>query len=170
MSEYIDRRCFIKCAAGSTVALASGHMFGTSAEHARGCHYFNAAQAATITAIAEQIVPSDDWPGAQQAGVLFYIDGLLGGRYGAFYRERYESGLKLIDSLSKGHFQKDFVNLNSDQQISVLQALESGSGGGKEGGRFFKLVWQHTMEGYYGDPKHGADRGNRSWQMIGFEG
>jgi gluconate 2-dehydrogenase gamma chain len=170
VSEYVDRRSFIKCAAGSTVALASRQLFGTSADHAPGCQYFQTGQAATVEAIAEQIVPSDDSPGAQQAGVLFYIDGLLGGRFGSFYRGRYESGLKLIDGLSKRQFHKDFANLNSDQQISVLQALQSGSGGGEEGRRFFKLVLRHTMEGYYGDPEHGGNRGNASWHMIGFEG
>jgi gluconate 2-dehydrogenase gamma chain len=170
MGEYIGRRKFIKCAAGSTVALASMQVFGTSADHTRGCKYFNVTQAATVSAIAEQIVPADDSPGAHEAGVLFYIDGRLSGRYGGFYRERYESGLKLVNELSQREFHKDFVTLHSDQQVSVLQALESGTGGGEEGRRFFALIWQHTMEGYYGDPEHGGNRDTKSWQMIGFEG
>lgn len=170
MGEDIGRRRFIKCAAGSTVALASMQVFGTAADHARGCKYFNVAQAATVNAIAEQIVPADDSPGAHEAGILFYIDGLLNGRYGGFYRERYESGLKLIDRFSRGQFHKDFVNLNSDQQISVLKALESGSAAGSEGSRFFVLILQHTIEGYYGDPEHHGNPGNASWRMIGFEG
>jgi gluconate 2-dehydrogenase gamma chain len=170
VGEYIGRRKFIQCAAGSTVALASLQTFGTSVDHARGCKYFTVAEGATVTAIAEQIVPSDDAPGAHEAGVLFYIDGLLSGRYGGFYRERYQNGLKLVNEVSQKQFHRDFVSLNSSQQVSLLQTLESGSGAGEEGRRFFALIRQHTMEGYYGDPEHGGNRDTKSWQMIGFEG
>jgi gluconate 2-dehydrogenase gamma chain len=170
VSEPIDRRSFIKSAAGSTVALASLRGFGASADHVAGCKFFNAGQAAIVIAIAEQIVPHDDSPGAQQAGVLFYIDGLLSGKFGRFYRERYESGLRLVHELSQKQFHRGFASLASDQQLSILQTLESETGAGTEGQRFFSIVLQHTMEGYYGDPEHGGNRGNASWKMIGFEG
>lgn len=170
MSQHIDRRSFIKSAAGSTVALASLQVFGTSADHAAGCKFLNAGQAAIVKAITLQIVPHDDSPGAEQAGVLFYIDGLLSGRFGRFYAERYESGFRLVDELSQKQFHHGFVALTFDQQLSILQALESGTGAGAEGQRFFALILQHTMEGYYGDPEHGGNRGNESWKMIGFEG
>jgi len=170
MSEPIDRRGFIKSAAGSTVALASLQVFGISADHAPGCKFFSAGQAATLKAIAEQFVPQDDLPGAEKAGVLFYIDGLLSGKFGRFYTERYQSGLRLVNELSQKEFHNDFASLANDQQLSVLHTLESGTDGAAEGPRFFALILQHTMEGYYGDPEHGGNRGNVSWQWIGFEG
>ena len=170
VSEPIDRRDFIKSAAGSTVAMASLQVFCASTDHATGFKFFNAAQAATVKAIAEQFVPQDDSPGAQQAGVLFFIDGILTGKFGRFYEDRYESGLRLINELSRKQFRHDFASLASDQQLSILRGLESGTGVPPEGQRFFSLILQHTMEGYYGDPEHGGNRGSASWKMIGFEG
>ena len=170
MSMPIDRRSFIKSAAGSTVVLASMPALAAATNLATGCKFFTPAQAATVKAIAEQFVPQDDASGAQQAGVLFYIDGLLIGKFGRFYVEHYQSGLRLVNQLSQKQFHHDFSGLAAEQQLSLLQALESGTGAGAEGQRFFALILQHTMQGYYGDPEHGGNRGGTSWKMIGFEG
>jgi gluconate 2-dehydrogenase gamma chain len=123
-----------------------------------------------VNAIAEQIVPADDSRGAKQAGVVFYIDGILSGRYGGFYKDRYHQGLGMVDEASHKRFARNFVGLDREQQLSILTALESGDTAAEDGRRFFALILQHTMEGYYGDPEHGGNRGNASWQMIGFEG
>ena len=32
---------------------------------------------------------------------------------------------------------------------------------------FFTLILGHTMQGYYGDPRHGGNRGRASWKMLG---
>jgi gluconate 2-dehydrogenase gamma chain len=170
MSIPIDRRSFIKSAAGSTVVLASMPALAAATNLASGCKFFNPAQAATVEAIAEQFVPQDDAFGARQAGVLFYIDGLLIGKFGRFYVEHYQSGFRLMNQLSQKQFHHDFSGLAGEQQLSLLQALESGTGAGAEGQRFFALILQHTMQGYYGDPEHGGNRGSMSWKMIGFEG
>lgn len=170
MSETLDRRTFIKSAAGSTIVLASLPAFGAPSDRAYGCKFFNAGQAAIVKAITEQIVPHDDSPDSQQAGVLFYIDGVLSGKFARFYTERYERGLRLVDEVSQKKFHLGFASLTSDKQVSILQQLESGKAAAEEGQHFFALILQHTMEGYYGDPEHGGNRDNASWKMIGFEG
>src|SRR5205814_3792122 len=77
VSHEIDRRHFLKSiAAGGTVALTSwtvSEALTTEGALARGCKVFTAPQAALVEAIAEQIVPSDDFPGGKGAGVVFYI-------------------------------------------------------------------------------------------------
>jgi gluconate 2-dehydrogenase gamma chain len=35
--------------------------------------------------------------------------------------------------------------------------------------RFFELVRNHTMEGYYGSPRHGGNRDAVSWRMLGLD-
>ena len=32
---------------------------------------------------------------------------------------------------------------------------------------FFAYVVDHTMQGYYGDPRHGGNREGASWKMLG---
>jgi gluconate 2-dehydrogenase gamma chain len=32
---------------------------------------------------------------------------------------------------------------------------------------FFELVRKHTLEGYYGSPRHGGNRDAVSWRMLG---
>lgn len=168
----MDRRRFLKSAAGSTVVLASIPVLGVPADHslATGCRVFTVAQAATVGAIAVQFVPTDNDPGAKETGVVFFIDGLLAGRFGKFFKDCYERGLAVVDEVSSKRFGQNFVALDHDQQITVLKALESGEAAGNDGCDFFSLILRHTMEGYYGDPEHGGNRDNASWKMIGFEG
>jgi gluconate 2-dehydrogenase gamma chain len=37
----------------------------------------------------------------------------------------------------------------------------------KENRRFFEIVREHSMEGYYGSPRHGGNRDAVSWRMLG---
>ena len=168
----MDRRRFLKSAAGGTVVLAYLPALGMPPEKsvAPACKFFTVAQAATAGSVVQQIVPPDEYPGAKDSGVVFYIDGILSGRFGHFYRERYEQGLKLLDGASHKQFVRNFSSLEDTQQIAILRALESGQAGGAEGREFFALIRQHTMESYYGDPEHGGNHEGASWEMIGFEG
>jgi gluconate 2-dehydrogenase gamma chain len=34
---------------------------------------------------------------------------------------------------------------------------------------FFELVRSHTLEGYYGSPRHGGNRDAVSWRMLGLD-
>ena len=131
---------------------------------------FTASQAAMVGAIAEQLVPKDEYPGGKEAGVVSFIDAKLAGPYGKFYVDRYQSGLALVDKVSQKVAGGDFVSLNSAQQQKVLSSLEAGIDGEPAAREFFGLIREHTLEGYYGDPQHGANRNGESWKMIGFGG
>jgi gluconate 2-dehydrogenase gamma chain len=174
VSGHRDRRDFLKSVAtGGTVALTSWPALAAEAldnSLAPGCNVFTISQAALVGAIVEQIVPSDNYPGAKEGGVVAFIDRILAGPFGEFYKARYKQGLLMIDELSQMRFTRNFVSLVSDQQASVLISLESGIGGSSAGREFFGLILQHTIEGYYGDPKHGGNLGGVSWKMIGFAG
>src|ERR1700732_1181724 len=106
MSNSMDRRDFLKSmAAGGTAALTSSPVLEAAVHRsvAPGCKFFTVSQAALVENIAEQMVPADEHPGGKSAGVVFYIDGVLAGRFGKFYKHRYEKGLDLVDVVSQKH-------------------------------------------------------------------
>ena len=171
MSNSMDRRDFLK-AAGGTVAIASLPAMGATVQRslASGCKFFTVPQAALVESIAEQMIPADDTPGGKAAGVVFYIDGVLAGPYGKFYRTSYEEGLAMIDATSQKQFGGGFASVGSEHRAAILEAVQSGHSRRESRHEFFGLLWRHVMEGYYGDPEHGGNRDGASWKMIGFEG
>jgi hypothetical protein len=174
ISQPVDRRNFLKSvAAGGTIALTTWPVSGTAlVESAVPSEYkvLTPAQVALVEAIAEQFVPADNYSGGRAAGVASYIDGILAGHFGKFYKDRYEQGLNLVDEISRKQFARSFVSLASERQITILTTLESGAGtGGTDGRQFFALILQHTMEAYYGSA-HDDGTGGTGWKMIGFQG
>lgn len=164
---------------GRVYALA--HSSENTGELAPGCQFFNVAQARTLEAICDQIIPPDDYPGAKDVGVLYYIDNALS-NWLPQNRWDYVAGLEAVDESSKQMFGQRFADLEWDEQTKVLQAMERGeapgmiwtklrigAGGAKSSQGFLNTVISHTMQGYYGDPKYGGNRGKKSWEMIGFK-
>jgi hypothetical protein len=174
MPEDLDRRNFLVSIAGGTAALASwgtpGVGFVVDSVSAASFRALTLAQGKLLEAIAEQLVPADEFPGARDAGVVSYIDGVLAGPYGKFYKSHYDHGLQAIETYSVKQFQKAFVSLDPAQRTDILSKFESGAADGESGQRFFNLILMQTFEGYYAQSRHGADGANPSWKMIGFEG
>jgi gluconate 2-dehydrogenase gamma chain len=66
---------------------------------------------------------------------------------------------------------KVFADLLSEQQIVVLHQLEDGKASGTiwkqvSSAEFFGYLVDHTMQGFYGDPRHGGNRDGVSWKML----
>lgn len=111
-------------------------------------------QAETVAAITTQIIPTDEDPGAHEAGVTQYIDTLCAGSEGRQWL--YTEGIRTLDELSADRFGsgKAFVDLTLEQQIELLLAMEETD--------FFRMVRADTFEGFYTNPI--------SWGFIGYEG
>ena len=67
-----------------------------------------------------------------------------------------------------------FENLPWDAQTAFLREMESGTLGGASWGngfaaRFFELLRSHSMQGYYGSPRHGGNKNFVSYKMIGID-
>ena len=65
-----------------------------------------------------------------------------------------------------------FTELGPESQDEVLKALEAGGAAGEarkglSSKVFFSLILSHTMQGFYGDPRHGGNRERVSWKMLG---
>ena len=161
-----DRRVFLQAA----VAAAAAAGFGCG-RNGMPWRFFTLDEARTLAAICEQIIPADQDPGAAWAGVVNYIDRQLCGGLGR-WRDAYRAGIAAVDERSSRVYSKSFADLDSQQQIEFLQKMEAGQLPSElwkdvRAGEFFGLVVDHTMQGYYGDPRHGGNRGRVSWKMLG---
>jgi gluconate 2-dehydrogenase gamma chain len=124
------------------------------------------AEAVTLAAICDQVIPPDQDPGASQAGVVEYIDRQLKGHFRKL-QATYREGLAAIDGLSRHQRGKAFAELDAGAQLEMLTALEAKKLGDGALRDFFQTVIAHAMQGYYGSPRHGGNRNWASWRMLG---
>ncbi|MEO8369597.1 MAG: gluconate 2-dehydrogenase subunit 3 family protein [Candidatus Solibacter sp.] len=122
--------------------------------------FLTIAEGETLAALCEQIIPTDQTPGASWAGVVNFIDRQLIGPYRR-QRDAYRTGLAELNRIAVGLGVPSFADLDAPRQAALLQSLD---GAPK---RFFTTVIAHTMQGYYGDPRHGGNRDAISWRMLG---
>src|SRR5664279_1862227 len=95
--QYIKgpgRRQFLK--SGLTTAVGAA-IACNSRPAAANWRFFTPAQAETVDALCEQLIPADQDPGAKAAGVVHYIDLQLSRRFKK-HRATYAKGLEAVDS------------------------------------------------------------------------
>jgi gluconate 2-dehydrogenase gamma chain len=124
--------------------------------------FFTASQAVQVEALTAQIIPTDDTPGAKEAGAVYFIDRALA----TFDKERvpvYAKGLKNLESVSRKLFPRSgtFVELKADQQIKVMRAIEKSE--------FFEVLRTQTVISFMASPEYGGNRDKAGWKLIGFE-
>jgi gluconate 2-dehydrogenase gamma chain len=142
-------------------AMGQGH----TAPHTAGdpkISFLTAADAVDIEAVAAQIIPTDDSPGAREAGVVYFIDRALGTFFSqlasdyraqlvtfqAGYRDRYPAA-------------RSFASLTSGQQIEFLKGIDKTP--------FFTTTHLLTLLGMFTLPDYGGNRNGIGWKLIGFE-
>lgn len=153
----LKRRKFLKVAA----AAAAGGAVGCGGPRSPW-RFLSPPEAETLAALCDQIIPPDDYPGAAQAGVVVFIDRQLIGHYNEF-QQVYRQGLRAVEERSATLHGKPFTALSFGEQTELAAALEKD----EEQRPFFNLVLTHTMQGYYGSPRHGGNRHAVSWKMLG---
>src|SRR5690606_28764205 len=122
----------------------------------------NNEEAATFIAIAEQIIPADHDPGATDAGVVNFIDKQLTGPYNR-YIDMYRNGLAAINSASTELLNNPFYNLKWEEQTAFMETMEAGKLPESHWQdinqrSFFNLLLDHSMQGFYGSPRHGGNK------------
>ena len=150
--------------AGSVWAmLAQTHSHPSATSSPVGAlQFFTPEQAQEVEAMAAQIIPADDLPGARETGVIRFIDANLA----AFDHDQqpvYVAGLRELSDKVKSMFPpaSRFSQLEPARQIELLRAIEKT--------RFFDLVRLHTVMGFFSNPEYGGNRDRAGWKMIGFE-
>ena len=124
--------------------------------------YLGDSDAAEIEALVETILPSDETPGAREAGVIYFIDRALT----TFHKDQqhaYRDGLRDFQAKRLALFPEShsIAQLTAQQRIDLLKSLERSE--------FFSLLRFHTLAGFLGDPSYGGNRDGAGWKLIGFE-
>jgi hypothetical protein len=94
----------------------------------RAANRFDPRQRATVTAIAERIIPETDTPGARAAGVPDFIELIVAEHYKDDERGGFLRGLSDVDARSRTRFRRDFAGVAPGQQDEILTALEAEAG------------------------------------------
>ena len=206
----IDRRKFLKKSAigilGAGVVLTTGNIIVSPpdmdlpdpypempakkpviAPYNNKALFFDEHQYALVATLAALIIPTDDDPGATEAGVVDYIDSHVAGspRKQAVYGR----GLKWLDEFSQDRYGsgKEFLSLSLEEQIELLSLMNESSlmrgrpvsgfaqrvdrkidkiwddiVGIGENSKFFKVIRGDVIDGYFSNPV--------SWQVAGYFG
>ena len=160
--------------------------------------FFTPAEVAFINAAVGRLIPSDPvGPGGVEAGVTFFLDRQLAGKFGQgdhFYlggpwpkgtaeqgyqsrfnpAQLYRAAIAAIGKyVGKAFGAGAFSGLLAEHQDKVLKGLESGAislEDGVDSKSFFAMLLQNTKEGYFSDPIYGGNKDMAAWKMIGFPG
>ena len=124
--------------------------------------FFSPEQAREIEAIAAQIIPSDDSPGAREAHAVHFIDRALV----TFEHDKqpsYTRGLEYLRRKTRELFPEaqQFSALGSGDQVRLLHLIENTD--------FFEIVRIHTIMGFLSNPQYGGNSNQVGWKLIGFE-
>ncbi len=149
-------------AAWADVLSAQQHAHATAGSATPHFETLDPATAAEIEAIAAQIIPSTNGPGAREAGVIYFIDRALS-TFAADQREAYRLGMAQLQQKRQELFPSSttIASLASQQQIALIRAIETSD--------FFALLRTHTVLGFLGNPSYGGNREEIGWKQIGFE-
>ena len=96
-SRNLDRRRFLQT---STATAAAGTIAGCSSA-GKSYRFLTDHEAATIRALADQIIPPDDYPGAGEAGADRFVDTQLDTHY-KHWQDAYRDGIAEIDAAARG--------------------------------------------------------------------
>ena len=167
-SGLITRRAFLRA---SSATLLAAPLIQLPSFFESSHRYFTDAEAATVNAMCDRIIPADEDPGAAWAGAVEFIDRKLVG-YHRRYQSLYRVGLKGVSQSCITLFNKEFIDLTNAQQDALLRSLESNQAPGAiwsqvPASDFFNRLVEHTLEGFYGGPRHGGNRDAVSWRMLG---
>jgi gluconate 2-dehydrogenase gamma chain len=189
MINDLTRRNFLtRAGAGLSAVWLSAHWpaLVAAAQHAHQAtksaapakfQFFSPEQAVEIDAITARIIPTDETPGAHEAGVVYFIDRALA-TFAVDDQKTYTDGLPALQARVHELFPtvEKFSNATPDQQDQVLRSFDGPSRSGTRNSRrrvavasFFDTLRAHTVIGFLIDPDSasGGNRDGVGWKVIG---
>jgi len=133
--------------------------------------FFTEAEASCVMALCEQIIPADKYGGgATEAGVIHYIDRQLVAVFD-YDQVVYQQGISALQATCMEIYGSRYESLEPAVQYFICTQLEENDLAGSDWGdlkpsRFFSLIISHTMQGFYGAPRHGGNRNYMSYKMM----
>jgi len=132
--------------------------------------FFTNEEAKTVIAFAEQIIPADKDPGATDANVINFIDKQLVNHYRRF-QDEYRNGIAALKKTAQEIHQAAFYELDWQTQTRFMEKMESGELPEEHWQKinqrnFFNMLMDHSLQGFYGSPRHGGNKDYVSYKMI----
>lgn len=193
MIKKLNRRTFLeKTGTGLSAAVLAAQMpeLVAAAAHARHAaksgwpekfQFFTPEQAKEVDALTARIIPSDDTPGAREAGAVYFIDRALA-TFATDDQKAYEQGLLSLQTQVAELFPGvlKFSAATAEQQDEALVYLDPENpenarpriaGSAKRADpflqSFFETVRMHTITAFLVDPESGGNRDAVGWKLIG---
>jgi gluconate 2-dehydrogenase gamma chain len=168
MSSGLSRREWL--AAWSASLAVAWHEVVAAEQHAHDAArasgtapftYFTRETAAEVEAVAAQIIPATDTPGAREAGVIYFIDRALT-TFDRDQQKLYRTGMAQLQAKRARMFprSRNFASLATEQQLALVQAIEDTP--------FFDLIRFHTMLGFFGSSRDASGK-PVGWALLGIE-
>jgi gluconate 2-dehydrogenase gamma chain len=126
--------------------------------------FFTAEEAVDFEAVAAQIVPTDETPGAREARVVRFADRALATIFPES-QTQFRADLKqLADFVElRGTRTRAFATLHPDRQLALLAEFQ------RSHTPVFGRFRQMTMRGMFSHPVHGGNFQKIGWRLIGFD-
>lgn len=186
---HIDRRGILKGLGALFGAQVANNLLGGEAwsvamafqqtPDKRQLQLLSSAQLSTLAAVADVTIPATDTPGALATDCHWFVDNQL---QHCFDTQAQTAALAILDKLeasASGQQGNTFSQLDNDQQLILLNALEqSAQGFSQNDTQAFKLVKSLLVFGYFTsevgmtkmlayDPVPGGFRGSVPYASVG---
>jgi gluconate 2-dehydrogenase gamma chain len=189
INELSRRRFLSQAGIAASAAWVSAHWpeMVSAATHAHQAaqsgaaykfEFFTPAEAVEIDALSARIIPTDDTPGAREAGVVYFIDRALV-TFGIGDQQKYREGLAELQSAVREKFTgvEKFSAATPMQQDELLHAMEPTQDEKAPRRRrvntaqtFLEALRVASISGFLIDPEAGlGNRGGVGWKVIGRE-
>jgi gluconate 2-dehydrogenase gamma chain len=141
--------------------------------------FFTPELASEVDAIVSRIIPTDETPGAREAGVVYFIDRALT-TFASDVQKVYAEGLTEVQTRVREMFPgvDKFSLATGEQQDEVLGSLEDKAASTdrpfaarSSALNFFETLRQHTIAGFLIDPDSDrrGNHGGVGWRVLGRE-
>jgi gluconate 2-dehydrogenase gamma chain len=188
MTNDLSRRHFLlQGSAGLSAIWVSSHWPAllSAAKHARESAqsaapklaFFTPEQAVEIDAITARLIPTDETPGAREAGAVYFIDRALV-TFFADDQKTYREGLPELQSrtheivpaiakfsAARPEQQDEILHSFDEEQPANRRPFRSGAGAKS----FLGTLRTHTVVAFLLDPDSGGDPKGVGWKVIGRE-
>ena len=169
--QQFSRRAFLRSALGTTrnsIILLSLPAILVSCERSKEASLnkeefsvLSEEEALEFRAIAARIIPTDETPGATEAGVIYFIDNVLADEREAEH-EILRQGMRELQVAGVRNFNASYFHeLEPEQQDQLLREIEESP--------FFGTMRFLTIAGMFSLPEYGGNRDKIGYQLIGFE-
>ena len=167
MRSTVSRRAFVaelgqsSFAAGLLLQLPLLASLAGCARTTGAWEHLSPSEAASMRAFAAHILPSEPgMPGAEEAGVVHFVDHVLGRPFFASLAPLIHRGLAELDERARAAGSPHgFASLSESAQIDVMRQMERQP--------FFAAARTLVLTGAFADATYGGNRDGAGFMMIG---